>query len=131
MVQRMVIIASAILLVHVIIGAGFMFNNRVTKKDNNKLITELENKWMTEDEDRKAWQEEQLQEKLGTSKLDRIVYDPRLDVRLAYQKLFDEVMDDYLVEVEMDRFDELSIFINTYSMQKTYKLTTMLKKSMP
>jgi len=129
--QRMIIVVAAILFVHVIIGAGSMYNNSNNRKKSRELIDTLEAKWMKEDKERDAWQEEQLQDKFGTSKLDRIVYDPRLDVRLAYQKLFAASMSDLLVEVEVDRFDEISIFIDTFSMQETYRLTRFLKESIP
>jgi hypothetical protein len=131
MVQRVVIVVSAILLVHVIIGAGSLFFRSASKNNHIELMTELEQKWWIEDDDRKAYQEKQLQEEFGTSKLDRIVFDPRLDVRLAYQKLFDATMSDYLVEVEVDRFDEVYVFVNTFSAQETYRLTMHLKESMP
>jgi len=115
--------------VHFTMGIGFLWQKNIANRNNNDAIASLQSRWESEDRERKARQEEELQSKYGTNKLDRIAFDPRMDIELVLLKMFEAAMPpEYLITVKVDRFSEFSIDVNVFNMPETDKLARYLKE---
>lgn len=129
MLTRFIILLATTLVIHMVCGLGFLWQKNSAIDSQESEMADLRTQWDEEDAERKAFQEQELQSKYGTSKLDRIVFDPRLDINLVLLKLFEAAMpSEYLVEVKTDRFTEFSIYVNVYNMPHTSDLAGYLKE---
>ena len=111
---KLILVVVGGLALHFIIAAVFLVQRGSAREGLRQQIQQLEEKWADEDQTRHEKQEAELQEKYGTNQFDRIAADPRMNIRLATQKLFKAVLDgEYTVEVTVDRFTEFRVVITT------------------
>lgn len=126
---RLVLVVVGALVVHLALAIGFQVQRTGAHDDMKSELQALEAKWADEDKARKEKQENELSEKYGTNQLDRIAFDPRMDIQLALQKLFKAVLDpEYTVEVTSERFTEFRVVVSTGNLPEPAKLAVVLKE---
>jgi len=129
LLTRLIAVLVTTLVVHLVIGLGFLWQKNSAWESQKSEIASLRAQWDEQDFERKSVQEEELKSRYGTTKLDRISFDPRMDIRLVILKLFEGVMPpEYLVTVDVDRFSEFMVYINVYNMPETGSLAGYLKE---
>jgi hypothetical protein len=127
--QRYALVLLGTAVVQFVIGIGFLWQKNIANRNNDEAVASLQSRWESEDREREARQEEELQSKYGTTKLDRIAFDPRLDVELVLLKMFEAALpSEYLVTVKVYGFSEYSINVNVFNMPETDKLARPLKE---
>ena len=128
-IQRLVMVALGAAVLHLVIAIGFLGSRTHMRNSQVRTLNALKDQWREEDAERKDKQEEELQAKYGTTKLDRIAYDPRMDIRLVLEKLCRAALPaEYDLKVSVDRFTEFRIFVNVYNMPQTYVLVKYMRE---
>ena len=129
LIQRLVLVGLGAAVIHLIIAISFLWVKNHGQENQEQTIAALQEQWKEEDNQRQAEQEQQLVAKYGTTKLDRIAFDPRMDIKLVLTKLFQAVMpSEYMTKVDVDRFTEFKIFVNVYNMPETNVLAGYLQE---
>ncbi len=127
--QKMITVVVAAIVLHLACGIGFMWCGNRSAENHGEGIRKSKLQWGRDDDNRRALQEEELQAKFGTTKLDRIAYDPRMDVRLVLDKLFVEATPEtYEIEVTVDRFDEFTVYVFTLNQPDKFVLAGYMKE---
>lgn len=127
--QKFLVVGLATMVFHFALGTGFLIAKRGGADQLIEQKNRLTEKWSEEDREREAKQEEELVAHYGTTKLDRIAFDPRLDIRLVIQKLLEATLSpEYIIEVKADRFMEFNVFVNVYNMPETDVLIKATKE---
>ena len=127
--QKFVLVLLGTAVIHFAMGIGFLWQKNIAEKSLDNTISSLRDKWKSEDREREAKPEEELQSKYGTNELDRIAFDPRMDIELVLLKMFEAAMpSEYSIKVSVDRFTEYSAHINVYNMPETDILARQLKE---
>jgi hypothetical protein len=125
---KIILVLVGGLALHFLIAAGFLIQRGSARDGLVQETKTLESKWADEDQLRKEKQEAELQQKYGTNQLDRIAADPRMDIRLALQKLFKAVLEsENTVVVTVDRFTEFRVYVTTGNLPEPSKLAGPLK----
>jgi hypothetical protein len=127
--QKLALIVLGAAVIHLVVAIGFLWVKNRSGESHKRELATLQEKWAEEDADRRSKQEEELVAKYGTTKTDRIAFDPRMDIKLVLQKLFQAVMPpEYTIKVEVDRFTEFSVSVNVYNMPESTTLAAYLKE---
>jgi len=127
--MRLIIVLTATLILHFAFAIVFQLQRGGIISDQQAETQTLDAKWSEEDAEREARQEEELQQKYGTNQLDRIAADPRMNIQLVEQKLFQAVMPhEYQTTVSVDRFTEFRVLVNVFNMPETATLAGYLKE---
>jgi hypothetical protein len=122
----MVLLGAAVL--HLLMAIGFLGGRSHLRSSHDQAIATLNDQWKEEDAERKAKQEDELQSKYGSTKLERIAFDPRMNIKLVLEKLLHAAMPaEYDIRVSVNRFTEFRIFVNVYNMPEPSKLAGYLK----
>jgi len=126
---KLIMIIMGAVVVHLAIAIVFLLWQGSISRTSTATMDNLKSEWSFEDTQRKVAHEEELISKYGADKLDRIIYDPRLDIQLVLEKLFQEVLpEEYIVEVSVDRFTEFKVYVNVFNMPQTEQLAEAIKK---
>ncbi|HUT53048.1 MAG TPA: hypothetical protein VM658_06630 [bacterium] len=127
-IQQLALVLLGAAVLHLFIAIGFLWSRNHMGGGQDQTIATLKDQWREEDAERRSEQEDELQSKYGTTKIDRIAFDPRMDIKLVLEKLCRAVMpNEYDIRVTVDRFTEFRIFVNTYNMPQTNVLAGYLK----
>lgn len=127
----LIILVSAAVLLNIVTVIFFKVQRASSEGNQREEIQKLEAKWVDEDEARKTAQETELQGKYGTNPLDRIAADPRMNIKLSIEKLFQAVVpqgETYITDVTVDRFTEFRVLIDTGNLPEPMKLAGMMKE---
>ncbi len=126
--MRVVFILLGTVVLHLVIAIFFLLYSGKVDKTYDRAHETLKFQWAQEDREREAGHEDVLLSEFGATKLDRIAFDPRLDIKLALQKLCQAVMPaEYLVKVSVDRFTEFKVYVNVFNMPGEKVLAGYLK----
>jgi hypothetical protein len=111
---KMILVIVGVVVLHVVLAFGFAMQKSGAYEKNQKAIEDLAAQWKTEDESRKAEQEGQLLDKYGTTKSDRIAFDPRLNITQGLDKLLLEILpSNYERQISTDRFADFQVVLKT------------------
>jgi hypothetical protein len=126
---KMIMVIAGCLALHVILAVGFAMQKSGAYAKNQRAIENLTQQWINEDEARKAEQEGQLLDKYGTTKPDRIAFDPRLDIGQGFDRLLLEVLPStYERKISTDRFADFKIVLHTENLPERTVLAGWLRE---
>lgn len=127
--QKLLLALLGAAVLHFAVAIGFLFGKNSADHRLDQTITSLQEQWKEADLQKRNQEEEELQSKYGTNRLDRIAFDPRMDIQLVVQKMFEAVLPpEYSIEVSVNRFTEFKVFANVYNMPPTDVLAGYLKE---
>jgi len=127
--MKTIIVLISAVVAHLVLAIVFTSISRGARTEHLKAVDELKMDWNEQDREREKEQEKELLARFGVGKTERAAFDPRLDIRLTYQKLCQAVMpSDYLIDVTVDRFSEFNIYVDIGKMPETDKLAEQLRE---
>jgi hypothetical protein len=126
--MRVITVIIAGIVVHLFLGIGFINCRGNARTKSQEFIAEWHKDWESDDITRQRAFEDELKTKFGTDKLDQIAYDPRLDIRMALEKLFKAVAPGTAeVTVEVDRFTEFTVEFKVIKMPSKAEAAGFMK----
>jgi len=127
--QKMITVVVTAIVLHLACAIGFMWCGNRSAENHSEGIRKTKEQWGRDDANRRALQEEELQAKFGTTKLDRIAYDPRMDVALVLDKLFEEATPEtYEIDVRVDRFNEFTVYVYTVKQPDKFTMAGYMRQ---
>lgn len=127
--SKMIIAVVGALVLHLFVAVGFLMSKNSAIDDYRMKTDDMKRTWEIEDYKRQEVQEEELVTKYGTTKLDRVSYDPRLSIKLVLDKLLKEMLPvHFQYSVSVDRFTEFKIYIKSGMLPDKSVLADYLKQ---
>jgi|GEM_PF-3045803 len=126
---RLVVVIILIVLAHLTMAILFLSCNNKAREEHRNKVSDMRSQFDREMETRANQHKEILSSKYGVDKLDRIALDPRLNIRLSLQKMFESVLPGHWkIKVTVDRFTEFRVFIEANILKQPEELSGYLKQ---
>jgi len=128
--MRIIMVLISTVVLHLAIAIFFIVHSGSSRTELEETKKSLSFQFKKEMNELEREREQILLSEFGAGKMERIIYDPRLDIRLTLLKLFEAATSsEYLVEVKVDRFTEFEVYINVFNMPEPRTLAKQLKEA--
>ncbi len=126
---RLILVVIVIILAHLATAILFLSCNNKARKQHRNKVSDMKSQFDLETETRTNQHKDILASKYGVDKLDRIALDPRLNIKLTLEKLFERVLPGHWkIKVTVDRFTEFRVFIEANILKQPEELSGYLKQ---
>ncbi len=129
MTTRLILVIAGIIIAHLTIGMYFAYSKNNADIEHDTKLSSMKKEFDQQKEQNLKEHEKILSSNYGADKLDRVALDPRLDIRLALKKMFENVLPDHWkIEVTVNRFTEFRVYVSAGILKPPEELSGYLKQ---
>ncbi|MFO8056150.1 MAG: hypothetical protein R6V10_02490 [bacterium] len=126
---RLILLSTGIVIAHMAIAILFISCKNDIYREHRSRITAMKQEHKQAEQEKSREHKNLLSEKYGVDELDRLALDPRLDIRLVLEKMFENVVPGHWrVEVTVDRFTEFKVYVKAGILKQPDELSEYLKQ---